>query len=407
MNSLRVERSCGEAEGHVKPATASKRRRTSVSRTFAITYARRMNTAGNREPRIWVLLGERTGDNAQAMAVGHAVVEAMGGEVLEKPLAYNRHYRTPNLLLGATLRSLRREARDRLRAPWPDLVVGVGRRSVPVARWIRAQSGGSAKLVQVGRPRAPLAWFDLVVTTPQYRLPEAANVLPLLLPPLSPPALDPGELTRWRDAFAGLPRPWIGVLVGGTRAPYRFDAEAARDLGRQADALAARLGGSLLVTTSPRTGAAPSRALSEAIALPAHCNLWSPGADAADNAHRAILALADRFIVTGESVSMLSEACGAGKPVAIYELSRRAAYPAWSGERGLGRWLARTGLASPPRDPQAVVRRLVEGGHATILGAAEPDRFVPVPDERGRVVAAVRRLLDGRAAPQTHKRGAA
>jgi hypothetical protein len=104
---------------------------------------------------------------------------------------------------------------------------------------------------------------------------------------------------------------------------------------------------------------------------------------------------------------MLSEACGAGKPVAIYELSRRAAYPAWSGERGLGRWLARTGLASPPRDPQAVVRRLVEGGHATILGAAEPDRFVPVPDERGRVVAAVRRLLDGRAAPQTHKRGAA
>jgi uncharacterized protein len=190
-----------------------------------------MNT-GNRQTCIWVLLGQRTGDNAQALAVGHAVAEAVGGEVVAKPLAYNSHYRTPNLLLGATLRSLAPEARDRLRAPWPDLVVGVGRRSVPVARWIRAQSGGSAKLVQVGRPRAPLAWFDLVVTTPQYRLPEAANVLHLLLPPLPLPALDPGELARWRDAFAGLPRPWIGVLVGGARAPYRFDAEAARDLGR-------------------------------------------------------------------------------------------------------------------------------------------------------------------------------
>jgi uncharacterized protein len=117
--------------------------------------------------------------------------------------------------------------------------------------------------------------------------------------------------------------------------------------------------------------------------------------------------LADRFIVTAESISMLAEACGTGKPVAIHELPRRAAYPAWSGERGLGRWLARTGLASPPRDPQAVVRRLVDGGHASILGQAEPDRFVPVPDGRGRVVAAVCRLLDGRAASRTHKRGAA
>jgi uncharacterized protein len=377
-----------------------------VSGTFAITYARQMST-GNGEPRIWVLLGERTGDNAQALAVGHAVAEAMGGDALEKPLACNGHYRTPNLLLGASLRSLRHETRDRLRAPWPDLVVGVGRRSVPVARWIRAQSGGAARLVQIGRPRAPLAWFDLVVTTPQYQLPSAANVLHLLLPPLPPPALDPGELARWRDAFDDLPRPWIGVLVGGARAPYRFDAEAARDLGRQADASATRLGGSLLVTTSPRTGAAPSQALADAITRPAHRNLWSASADAADNAHHAILALADRFIVTGESVSMLAEACGTGKPVAIYELPRRAAYPAWSGERGIGRWLARTGLASPPRDPQAVVRRLVAGGHAMILGQAEPDRFVPVPDGRSRVVAAVRRLLDGRTAPQTHKRGAA
>jgi uncharacterized protein len=344
------------------------------------------------EPRIWVLLGERAGDNAQALGVAHAVAEATGGEVVAKPLACNRHYRMPNLLLGATLRSLRRETRHRLGAPWPDLVVGVGRRSVPVARWIRARSGGSAKLVQIGRPRAPLAWFDLVVTTPQYRLPKAANVLHLLLP-LPPPALQPSELTHWRDALAHLPRPWIGMLVGGTRAPYRLDTGAARDLGKQADALAARLGGSLLVTTSPRTGAAPSSALAEAIARPAHYNLWSARANAADNAHRAILALADRFIVTGDSVSMLAEACGTGKPIAIFEPPRRATYPAWSGERGIGRWLASNGLASPPRDPHAVVGRLVDGGYAAYLGATQPDSFVPVPDERARVVAAVRGIL--------------
>jgi hypothetical protein len=82
-----------------------------------------------------------------------------------------------------------------------------------------------------------------------------------------------------------------------------------------------------------------------------------------------------------------------GKPVAIHELPR-SPYPAWSGERGLGRRLARSGFVSPPRDPQAVVRRLVDGGHAALLGAPGPARYVPVPDERARIAAAVAALLN-------------
>ncbi|HUF45954.1 MAG TPA: ELM1/GtrOC1 family putative glycosyltransferase, partial [Aestuariivirgaceae bacterium] len=268
--------------------------------------------------------------------------------------------------------------------------IGVGRRSVPVARWIRAQSDGGAKLVHIGRPRAPLDWFDLVVTTPQYQLPEEPNVLQLLLPALSVPALDPSDLERWQKVFAPLPRPWIGVLVGGARPPYRFEVQDAVRLAQQADSLAGRLGGALLVTTSPRTGTAQARALAQAVSSPAHSNLWQDGAD---NAHLAILALADRFIVTGESVSMLAEACLTGKPVVIYEPPRLKFYPAWSGKRGIGRRLARSGLVSPPRDPQAVVRRLVDGGHAALLGAPEPAVFVPAPDERARILAAIRALL--------------
>jgi uncharacterized protein len=351
-----------------------------------------MTTTGRRSdgPITWVLLGQRAGDNAQAMAVAKAVVDAAGGQIAPKPLTYNVLYRVPNIVLGTSLRSLRPERQSAIVPPWPDVVIGVGRRSVPVARWIKAQSLGAAKLVQIGRPRAPLNWFDLVITTPQYRLPEAPNVLNLLLPALSVPAIEPAERERWGSVFAVLPRPWIGVLVGGARPPYRFDAPAGHALALQASGIAERLGGSLLVTTSPRTGAAPARALAKAITRPAHCNLWQPGAD---NAHHAILALADRFIVTGDSVSMLAEACQTGRPVAIYELPRHGLYAAWSGERGVGRLLARSGLVSPPRDPQAVVRRLVEGRHASRLGATEPASFIPVPDERARLLAAIRTVV--------------
>ena len=39
-----------------------------------------------------------------------------------------------------------------LQPPWPDLVIGIGRRTVPVARWIQEQSGGRTNLVRLGHP---------------------------------------------------------------------------------------------------------------------------------------------------------------------------------------------------------------------------------------------------------------
>ena len=42
----------------------------------------------------------------------------------------------------------------------------------------------------------------------------------------------------------------------------------------------------------------------------------------------AFLALADSFIVTSDSASMLAEACAAGKPVAMFDVPRRPAIAA-------------------------------------------------------------------------------
>ena len=58
-----------------------------------------------------------------------------------------------------------------LQPPWPDLVVGIGRRTVPVARWIQQRSGGRTDLVRLGHPRADNDLFDLVITTRQYPVP--------------------------------------------------------------------------------------------------------------------------------------------------------------------------------------------------------------------------------------------
>ena len=131
---------------------------------------------GASGPRsVWGLLGTRAGDNEQVQQL----VRALGVPHELKRFVFNPLRHLPNRVLGARRRSA---AGGPLSPPWPDLVVSAGKRSVPVARWIRAQSGGRTKLVHFGRPRAPLAWFDLVITTAQYGLPESSRVLRNCLP---------------------------------------------------------------------------------------------------------------------------------------------------------------------------------------------------------------------------------
>ena len=127
-----------------------------------------MDTTNNAEP-VWVLLGKWHGDNQQLLAIARA----LGLPFREVPLRFNALSHVPPAFLGINRLSWRTD--DPLGPPWPRLVLAAGRRSVSAARWIRRQSGGYTRLVNVNRPWAPLSWFDLVITTPQYALPASVR----------------------------------------------------------------------------------------------------------------------------------------------------------------------------------------------------------------------------------------
>lgn len=100
---------------------------------------------------IWVLQGIHPGDNAQARALASRI----DGEVICKDLKFNRLYRLPNLVLGASTFSLNAISRQGLLPPWPDLVIATGKRSVPAARWIKRQARGANKDCSIGSPLCP------------------------------------------------------------------------------------------------------------------------------------------------------------------------------------------------------------------------------------------------------------
>lgn len=328
------------------------------------------HTAPTTTPRVWVLQTARAGDSAQARALS----QALGWRADLKTLQFNSLYNVPNKLLGASLVSLTAETRKTLQPPWPDLVIGVARRTVPAARWIRQQSGGHSKLVQIGRPRLDPTHFDLVITSPQYGVRPSSNVLNLPVPVHPPLSVSNEDLQHWSDQFQALPRPWTGIILGGSPWPFRFDAAAVNELAQKINAHT-NGNGACLICSSPRTPSGAVADLASRLESESFAAEWSAQGP---NPYREILELSDQLVVCGDSASMLGEACSTGKPVFIFNLPNR---PLASATAQIGRALSKSSLINPPRNMAAVHAGLIENGHAERLGAIGAFSPVRLPNQ--------------------------
>lgn len=361
-------------------------------------------------PVVWVLLGHKAGDNSQVLALA----EALGWPFETKCLTYRKWEWLPNFTLGATVLGIDPARSSPLTPPWPDLIITAGRRNEPLARWIQKQAATQkhVRIVHCGRPWMSLDRVDLVVTTPQYRLPQRPNVLHNKTPlhRVTQARLDDGA-ARWASRLAHLPQPYVAVIIGGNSGPYSFDLRAAERLAQQASALAKRLGGSLLVTTSARTAPESAAEFRRHVSVPSFIYEWRK--DDADNPYFGFLGLAEHIIVTGDSMSMLAEACATRKPVHIFDLGEgeNAMRPQpQTAETGkpkvkrvqlahigafLYRLLMRLGPERLSRDIRIIHGYLTETGRAVWLGDEFPaDRQRPQLDCLGRAVARVRALFD-------------
>jgi mitochondrial fission protein ELM1 len=355
-------------------------------------------------PVVWLVVGDKLGDNAQV----EAIAEAMGSDYVVKRLRFRGRYVVRRPFFRPSLRHVDIESSDRLEPPWPDLVLTVGRRPSMAALWISKRSRGRTKLVIVGRPRRMLRRFDLVITSAQYRVPDRSNVMQLDLPLMrSSTARMSSVADAWRERLGLLPRPLTAVLLGGTTDPYRFDASFVAALFARANNLLGR-DGTLFVTTSRRTPPSVVDFLSSNLPSNARLHVWTPDDQA--NPYPALLQFADRFIVTGDSISMIVEVARLGKPLAIAApplrnepwqrlgraLSRR--FHAADGRSGafwicLRALVHGIGFVPFSRDFAGFHSRLTDRGLAVNFGDRFPATWARPADELQSVVERVRALV--------------
>ena len=266
---------------------------------------------------IWILLDNRIGSRHQAEGVANYLPKEKFN-IVYKEIEYTRWAALPNFIRGRTLLGISSLCKKTLTAPYPDMVLSSSRRTAPVARWIKKKNSATQLIQLLHIGRIGIKDFTAVFTPEHdhYKF-HAPNIKYTLGSPhfITQEKLSDAYQT-WQKKFAYLPHPITALIIGGSIKKHPFSLQNAEDLAKKVQTFKNEEGGSLLITTSRRTGAdAEKKIMSYLSSLPHYAYLWG---SKEENPYLGFLSCADNIIVTGDSVSMCCEATATGKPLQIF-----------------------------------------------------------------------------------------
>ncbi len=267
---------------------------------------------------MWVLLDDRMGSVGQAKGIILALADKL--TIIEKQIVYNKWAKLPNCLKGRSLIGVDINKSSELNKDYPDLVLSTSRRTTPIARLIKKESKNKTKIIQLMHPgKCGIKDLDLVII-PEHDAKKCKgnNFFMITGCPhrITDSSINEAAL-KWEKEFFNLPKPYLSVIIGGAIKGKPFSLENAKSLAERIKSIHKEIGGSILVTTSRRTGTEPEKLIMDTLkGIPMHTFLWG---EKKENPYMGYLACADKIIITGDSVSMCSEACGTGKPVLVFE----------------------------------------------------------------------------------------
>lgn len=272
---------------------------------------------------IRVLTNGGAGNIAQALGLANHIALLSGGEIKQNIVVSPAF---TNLLPPAWVVALQL-CKTNPTSGSAQIVIGCGAKAQAAVLEAKRKSGAFA--VCVHRPRANEQKFDAIIAPyHDYSAAELqkmernlGNVLVVLG---SVGQTNAGMLCDRRAAarqrFSELPNPKTAILIGGGNRAFDMTPQVCAEIATEV--LRVDQVGSFLVTASRRTGIDNKSVLALAFSG-VRCFFYD--GEEEDNPYWDILSAADRILVTGDSVNMLSEACTTAKPTQIIRLPQKSA----------------------------------------------------------------------------------
>lgn len=254
--------------------------------------------------KIWVLLGEKEGDNQQVIKAADSL---------------NLEYQTKQIVLDSRLANKRfpiydqveRSSSSALRPPWPDLILVIGRRLSRVALWVKKLSGSRARVVLFNAPKGSPLDFDLSVLPFFYSRPEHPRVCTIQIPLIGKEIGQQGESGSPDETST------VVLCLGGSIGLWRLTPGRAAHIYRAVVSLYGNEK-SVFITTSRRTHPRVAQRLKRMLRSSDQIYAWGSGEL---NPYADLVRRHQHFVVTGDSVSMLVELIRSGKRVNIADTS--------------------------------------------------------------------------------------
>lgn len=259
--------------------------------------------------RAWIISDGKAGHEVQCLGVA----SALGVKVDIKRVAPRGLAKALAPWGPVSAREKFGQAGSQFAPPWPAIAFATGRLTTPYIRALKRLAGEETFTVILLDPKTGGSSADLF-WVPEHDTRRGANVVTTLTSPHGYSSERLAELRKFMPPeIAALPHPRIAVLIGGPNGDYRY---APADEARLISALRrlSQSGAGLMLTPSRRTPPALASAIDMAT-RGAPRLFWN---GTGDNPYPSILAHADAFLVTADSVNMAGEAAATGRPIYIF-----------------------------------------------------------------------------------------
>ncbi len=208
---------------------------------------------------------------------------------------------------------------QKVMATYADIVISTG--SSLLGANLLVSDENRARSAVVMKPFFSADRFDAVIVPKHDKIKHSENVFvtPTALSAMSPEDLQ-SQARKISEKFGiSGAKEKIGVLIGGDTDRLFFDRSLLGGWLGDLESLAGNSGAQILLTTSRRTPSWADQLVKETLEKKS----WCPFLVIANEANypgsvAGIMGLSDRLMVSGESMSMISEAVLSGKPVTVF-----------------------------------------------------------------------------------------